>query len=221
MLAGSPCRRFVSADTILEALSRRGVCERPFTLGEALVKASHHDQKLAETLVGAIDGDKDLNTAVLSILAELPVDKRLKHAKACQVAQRLRPWSGADWSCEACAALGAVAEIGMVTPQASAIIESALESGEWHIRAQAAVTAGTLRVNPTQLVPKLISLLDDAEGYGYTVQESVVQGLGQYGNAAREALVALAALKASFATDDEAAEFWKEIDAAIARIREN
>ena len=221
MLAGSPCRRFVPADTILEALSRRGVCELPFTLGEALVKASHQDQELAETLVGAIGDDKNLNSAVLSILAELPVDKRLKHAKACDVALRLRPWSGDDWSCEACAALGAIAEIGIVTPQAVAIIERALESDEWHIRAQAALAAGKLRINPTGVVPKLISLLGDTEGYDYTVQESAVQGLGQYGRAAREALEPLAALKIRIASDDEAAEFLEEIETAIARIREN
>lgn len=221
MLAGSPCRRFVPIHTILEALSRRGVCEQPFTLGEALVKASHHDQKLAETLVGAIDGNKHLNSAVLSILAELPVDEQLKHAKACQVAQRLRPWSGDDWSCEACAALGALADIGMVTPESSAIIERALESSEWHIRAQAALTAGKLRINPTQVVPKLISLLDDTEGYGHTVQECAVEGLGHYGSAAHEALDALVALKAKLASDDEAAELSKEIETAIARIRKS
>ena len=221
MLAGSPCRRFVPADTILEALSRRGIRQRPFTLGEALIKASRHDQKLAETLVGAINGNKHLNSAVLSILAELPVDEQLKHAKACQVAERLRPWSGDDWSCEACAALGAIAEIGMVTPQAAAIIECALESGEWHIRAQAALTAGKLRINPTEVVPKLISLLGDTEGDRHTVQESAVEGLGQYGNAACEALEPLAALKANLLPNDEAADFLEEIETAIARIREN
>lgn len=220
MLAGSPCRRFVPATTALAALSRRGICIHPFSLGEALVKASQHDRQLAETLIGAIDGDDNINAAVLSIIADLPVDQQLKHVKACQVAERLQAWTTTNYNCTTCAALNAIAEIGIVSSQASEIIERALHSGEWHIRAQAAEAAGKLRINPRNAVPKLISLLDDTEGHDYTVQQCAIRGLGNYGSQAREALPALISLKEKLMSDEDAAEILADVERSISCIGE-
>lgn len=212
MLAGSSCSPFVPKDVVLRALSRWGVCEYPFAFGEALIKASRFDHDLAEALVVAIGEDDNINQAVVTIVAELPIDNETKHTKACQVALNLKGGS-------AVAALNAIAQIGVVTPSAVAIVKSALANTEWYIRARAAETAGRLGLDPEEIVPRLAALLHDTEGHDFTVQECVIRALGYYGWAAREFLGDLESLRQMFVSEKYEVDDLDDIETAISRIR--
>jgi hypothetical protein len=213
MLAGSSCRQFVPIQTILKALSQRGVPEHPFQLGQAIIKGSQYDSKLARLLVDAIGGDENLNTAVMAVIADLPIDAQTKHAGACRVAERLHGDAAAF-------AIHAIANIGTVSPTAVAIVKSALESNEWYIRAAAAETAGRLRMAPSEIIPKLVPLLRDTEGHDFTVQECAIRALGNYGHAARECLPEMRSLREYLLADGYGSDDLKELDIAIASIGE-
>ena len=213
MLAGSSCRRFVPTGTILNTLSKWGVCEHPFSLGKAIIKASQYDLELARSLVDAVGGDENINEAVMSIITDLPLDAQTKHARACQVAERLHPTS-------AFAAIRGLADIGIVTPAAVTIVKSALESKVWYIRAVAAETGGKLQMAATEIVPRLILFLHDVEGHDATVQEFAIRGLGHYGRAAREGLSELQSLREKFVADGYDSHDLEDLDAAIAHISE-
>ena len=211
MLAGSPCRRFVPIATLLAAFSKYGVWEHPFSLGEAAVKATRYDDRLASALVNAVNGDENVNSAVMTFIAQLPIDEPQKHSTACRVANRLN-----DQSCAA--ALRAISEIGLVTPAAEEIVKLALESDRYHIRAWAAEVAGKLRLSPDYFVPRLTVLLRDIEGHDFTVQECAIRGLGHYGSEAKASLTELLSLKQEYEADEYELEEIKEIDLVIARI---
>lgn len=212
MLAGSPCRRFVPVKTILSAFSKYGVWEYPFSLGEAVVKASRYDDGLAAALIDAVNGDENINSAVMTIIAQLPIDEQQKHSTACRVAKKLDDQSGAS-------ALQALSEIGITTPAAEEIVKLAIESDRYHIRAWAAEVAGKLRLTPEYFVPRLTVLLRDIEGHDFTVQECAIRAIGYYGSEAQSSLAELLSLKQESEADDYDLDLVKELDLVISRIR--
>lgn len=211
MLAASPCNPFIPAKQLLEAFALHGVCEYPFSLGEATIKAACHNPSLATVLVAALNENKNVNKAVLTILARLPLPDASKLEAACYYAQC------SDEDC-ACIAIGALGDIGVDSPLVATIVANALESEQWLMRASAAETAGKLKINPTQILPSLVRLLDDTEGHDFTVRECAIEGFGHYGALAKDYLDNLIGLKQLLLSDDDEIGDLKRLDEAISTI---
>ena len=213
ILASASGNPFVSTETILATFSEHGLCEHPFRLGDAVVKACQHDRDLATKLIDALQIDENTDTALMAIVARLPLEQLLRHDAAVKIASS----HGEDSEAVALQALG---KIGLVSEPVVSLMSKALSSDKWYVRAEAAEAVGRLRLNPNTFLPILARMLQDVEGHDYTVQDCAALGIGHYGTEATKYVDALTSLRKQMLGDGYDQEDLDYIDQALAQIHD-
>lgn len=199
--------------TIRKAFALHGMWEMPFQLGRAVAAAVREDPKRLESLrVALLEGnDKELQ-ALCQVIVELGTDAAPLADTVFNIADSMT----ATPETANCAIM-ALGYLGVTNPKICILIQKAIDSEHWFIRANAIGSAGLLRLDPDTFVPLIVQHLNDDYGHdGWSAAIAAVRTLGQYGPAAQSCCNALDSLMNG--TEDE--DTQAAISEALVLIRQ-
>lgn len=213
LFARMGAKSWPSWPTIRKAFALHGMWEMPFQLGRAVAAAVREEPNRLESLRAALlDGMDKEQQALCQVIVELGT-------VAAQLAVALFNIADSKTATPETAncAIMALGYLGVTNPEICTLIQNAIDSEHWFIRANAIGSAGLLRLDPETFVPLIVQHLNDDFGYdGWSAATAAVRALGQYGPAALSSSDALD--KLLHATDDE--DTQAAISESLAIIRQ-
>jgi HEAT repeats len=215
VLKGIGIKSIKALPKMLELMQKRGLNCYPYTIGETLVQLANSYPEVMIALKSNLNsGIDNLVNATLYTCSLMDEKSIFFYEDLMNIAQ------SQDGETKSLAIMA----LGSTGKKDESLCEFLLEcstSSEWYIRGNAINSLGMLKLAPERCLSVIINALNDAEGYDWTVQESAIKALGNYGNQASEAIPALKALRKRIS--DEGDSNWisevKLINTALHKIR--
>jgi hypothetical protein len=195
-------------DLILEYLAYNGANQYPFPMGRVLIGEVGSDaMKLARLREVLRNGRGKVREGILETVRMMEGGPESFKGELTAIARE----GDREEKNLAIIDLGYVSE---PTPAIEAVLREETRSKHYCFRGNAIVSAARLRLDADFFVPRARALLEDREGYDWTVRECAVEALGHYGAHAAHLRGDLERLR----QEAEEEEFLTLIDEAIAKI---
>jgi hypothetical protein len=200
---------------LLAVLSKWGVNEYPFITGEILVNLCDAHPEILRFLTEAIRSDNEkLVQAAIETFCLLGKQSVLVYGDLIEIASSRNDASSATKGF----AIRALGETGRQEEALCDLLLGFTQHSEWFLRGYAIGAIGKLTLNPDRCLPVVIDVLSDDEGGDWTVRESAVTALGQYGQAARSAIPTLTELRTVLKQEGDS-HCVKAVNKALGKIK--
>jgi HEAT repeats len=199
---------------MFQVMEKWGVNEYPFKIGEILVSLSDNHPQVIDLLKKNINSKSDkLVQAVIHTFSLLGNRSEVVYEDLMKLAIK-----GSDETKGF-----AISTLGETGKQDDSLCNLLLDSAihtEWYIRGYAIGSMGKLKLSPQKCLPIIINALTDDEGHDWTVRESAITALGEYGQNAMVAVPYLQELRIKLkAEDDDSSYAVRQLNQALGKIK--
>ncbi|MCU0535996.1 MAG: HEAT repeat domain-containing protein [Hydrococcus sp. Prado102] len=203
-----------SLPIIYEVMSKKGVYQFPYRLGQTIVNISQdYPEVINETIEKLDSSSEKLLQGIAYTISLLGYQAKSAKDKLVNIANTYSE----NTRSLAIMALGYLGETDEIVAN---LLIDATQDSEWYIRGNAIRSLGKLKIKPEISIPLIVRALHDEEGDDWTVQESAIEALRDFGTIAKNSLGALVELKEENSIEIGEGDFSlnKLIDDAIAAI---
>ena len=198
---------------MFQVMEKWGVNEYPFKIGEILVSLSDNHSQVIDLLKKNINSKSDkLVQAVIHTFSLLGNRSEVVYEDLMRLASQ-----GSDDTKGF-----AIRTLGETGKQDDSLCHLLLDSAihtEWYIRGYAIGSMGKLKLNPQKCLPVIIKALTDSEGHDWTVSESAITALGDYGGNATVAIPYLQKLRIKLKAEDDSSYAVRQLNQTLGKIK--